>query len=518
MVRGPRRVTATVETTAASPDAAVVEVIGVRKRFGATLAVDGVDLALRCGEVFGLVGTNGAGKSTLIRILSGAVRPDAGEVLVAGSPILLGDPAASRRAGIQAVQQEIGAGILPGHSVAENLALDRLADRSTGLLYRRRALLRAAAAIAEPLELQLDLDASVDDLGASDRQQILLARALSREPRLLILDEPTSALSARETERLFSAVRRLVAHGVTVLYISHRLAEVAGIADRVGVLREGRLVRTLEPPFSAQAIGTAMLGHAPAARPEGIPSRGETVVTIAGLHLRPEGHPIDLELLAGEVVGLLGLVGAGKSALLEGLFGARPLPAGQVSLDGSAYRPASTRDAIRRGVYLVPEDRARHGLLASWSIGENLSLPFLDRFRRSALLSRHLERLNATAVIDRLAIVARGPSAPVAELSGGNQQKVVVGRWLLPEARLLLLDEPFRGIDLGARGEIVARIRAAAPGRAVLVASSDVDELLEIADRIVVLCDGAVAHDAAAGSLQREGYAALAAAEIGVAA
>jgi simple sugar transport system ATP-binding protein len=169
-------------------------------------------------------------------------------------------------------------------------------------------------------------------------------------------------------------------------------------------------------------------------------------------------------------------------------------------------------------VYLVPEDRARHGLLASWSIGENLSLPFLDRFRRSALLSRHLERLNATAVIDRLAIVARGPSAPVAELSGGNQQKVVVGRWLLPEARLLLLDEPFRGIDLGARAEIVARIRAAAPGRAVLVASSDVDELLEIADRIVVLCDGAVVHDGAAGSLRREAYAALAAAEIGVAA
>ena len=503
--------------TVAAPAAAVarppvVEIRGLRKRFGATQAVDGVDLTLRRGEIYGLVGTNGAGKSTLIRMLCGAVVPDGGSVRIDGVELPLGDPLAAQRAGIGAVQQEIGAGILPGHTVAENLALDRLADPASGLRYSAAATRQLAARIAERLELRLDLDVPIDRLGASERQQVLLARALWRDPRLLILDEPTSALSAREADHLFAAVRRLVEHGVTILYISHRIGEVAELVDRVGVLREGRLVRSLERPFSAGDIGTAMLGHAPmsAARDEA-PAPGDPVLRLTGVQTRDHRPPLDLVLHDGEVTGIFGLLGAGKTSLFECLFGTRRFAAGEAVLDERPFAPPTPGEAIRRGVHLIPEDRGTHGVIGSWSIAENLSLPFLRRFERRGLLRPRLERRQAAEVMQRLGVVAPGPATRIGALSGGNQQKVIVGRWLRPEARLLLLDEPFRGIDLGARADIGQQIRAAAAGRAILIAASDIDELLEVADRIIVMRDGTIVGDGVAGHLSREQYAALAA-------
>jgi simple sugar transport system ATP-binding protein len=240
-----------------------VELVGLRKRFGATVAVAGIDLALGRGEIHGLVGANGAGKSTLIRMLSGAIRPDQGHVRVDGREMPLGDPALSHAAGIQAVYQEIDAGILPGHTVAENLAIDRLGDPSTGVRYRTSAMHAAAARIAAALDLDLPIDAPIERVGPSDRQLILICRALAREPRLLILDEPTSALSQREADLLSRNVRRLAGRGVTVLYISHRLAEVASLVDRVSVLRDGRLVRTMEPPFSRRSSVARCWGTSP---------------------------------------------------------------------------------------------------------------------------------------------------------------------------------------------------------------------------------------------------------------
>jgi simple sugar transport system ATP-binding protein len=502
---------------AASPgpvgdDPVVVSVRGLRQRYGATVALDGVDLDLRRGEVHGLVGANGAGKSTLIRILAGAVAPTAGSVDVDGRALALGDPAASRLAGIGAVHQAIDAGILPGHTVAANLALDRLADPRSGILVRSTAVRATAAAIAERAGLTLRLDDLVDRLGASDRQQIVLARALARDPRLLILDEPTSALSARETGRLFATIRRMAAAGVAVLYVSHRLAEVAELAIRVSVLREGRLVASMTAPFSAAAIGEAMLGHAPTRQRVTTTAAGAPVLTLTGVQTRPDRPTVDLVIHQGEIVGVFGLVGAGKTSLLEGLFGARALAGGAVALDGRPYAPRDTADAVRSGVHLVPEDRARQGVIAPWSVARNLSLPFLRRNLRLGLLDGAAERRTAEAVIERLGIVTRGPGAPVATLSGGNQQKVVVGRWLVPGARVLLLDEPFAGVDLGARADIGEQLRATATTRGTVVASADIDELLEVADRIVVLRDGAIVHDGPTGSIEREAYVATAAA------
>jgi simple sugar transport system ATP-binding protein len=488
-----------------------VELVGLRQRFGATIAVAGIDLALGRGEIHGLVGANGAGKSTLIRMLSGALRPDQGHARIDGREMPLGDPALSRAAGIQAVYQEIDAGILPGHSVAENLAIDRLADPSSGVRYRSAEMHAAARAIGAALALDLPLDAPIERIGASDRQRILICRALARDPRLLILDEPTSALSQREAELLFRHVRELAARGVTVLYISHRLGEVASLVHRVSVLRDGRLVRTMEPPFSPALIGQAMLGHAPTSGVVDRPDPGAPVLAIAGLRTR-EGRPaIDLIIRAQEVVGVFGLVGAGKSARHEGRFGARRLAAGTLALDGRPYQPRDPASAVARGIHLVPEERSAQAVFRTWSVAQNVSVPFLRGIERLGLLDRRRERAQGVTAIREMRVTASGPDAPLRTLSGGNQQKVVVARWLTRHARVLLFDEPFRGIDLGARADISAAIREASVGRAVVVASADIDELLDVADRIVVLHEGVVVHDAPAGSIGREAYAALAA-------
>jgi simple sugar transport system ATP-binding protein len=500
---------------------AVVTLHGLRKHYAATQALAGVDLELHAGEVYGLVGANGAGKSTLIRILAGAVVPDAGEVLVAGLPLALGSPRAALRAGIVTVHQQIDAGILPGHTVGENLGLDLLGSDGRGPLYRRRDVRARAGEIAERAGLDLPLDAVVDRLGSSDRQQIVLARALSHEPRLLVLDEPTSALSERETERLFATIRRMIALGVGVLYVSHRLPEVAGLAARVGVMREGRLVREFAETTSAREIGAAILGTALAA-PEprsavaaspGAPTTPSAapMLILRGARTRPDRPPLDLVVGAGQIVGLFGLIGAGKTSLFEALFGVRPLAAGHATLDGRPLAATSPREAIDRGVYLVPEDRAAQAVLPEWSIARNLSLPFLRQVGRRGFLDRGAERRRAVAAIADLGVVAAGPSAPLRSLSGGNQQKVVVGRWLGQTARLLLLDEPFRGVDLGARADIGRRLRDRRRVHGTLVATSDVDELLEVADRVVVLHEGAIVHDGPVGEVDREALVHLAA-------
>jgi len=510
---------------------AVVTIHGLRKHYAATQALAGVDLELRAGEVYGLVGANGAGKSTLIRILAGAVVPDAGEVLIAGVPLALGSPRAALRAGIVTVHQQIDAGILPGHTVGENLALDLLGSEGRGPLYRRHDVRVRAREIADRAGLDLPLDAFVDRLGSSDRQQIVLARALAHEPRLLVLDEPTSALSERETERLFATIRRMIGLGVGVLYVSHRLPEVAGLAARVGVMRDGRLVREFAETTSAREIGAAILGTAlatpeiasagaasPATLPAAATPSAPPVLVVRNAQTRPTRPPLDLVVGAGEIVGLFGLIGAGKTSLFEALFGIRPLAAGNATLDGRPLAAGSPREAIDRGVYLVPEDRAAQAVLPEWSIARNLSLPFLREVGRRGFLDRGAERRRAVAAIADLGVVAAGPSAPLRSLSGGNQQKVVVGRWLGQTARLLLLDEPFRGVDLGARADIGARLRDRRGAHATLVASADVDELLEVADRVVVLHEGAIVHDGPVTDVDREALVHLAAGGVGAAA
>ncbi|MFJ8492676.1 sugar ABC transporter ATP-binding protein [Streptomyces sp. NPDC094038] len=479
--------------------------------FGGRVVLTSVSLDVAPGSVVALLGANGAGKSTLIKILSGVHSDHRGEVHVAGEPAALQSPLAARQLGIQTVHQRIGEGIVPGLTVAENLVFEELArSRGNPFLNGRRVLARA-----REIQAALGLDWSdsvlrgdVTELGISDRQLLILARALATRPRLLVLDEPTSALSAAEAQRLFTLVSKMREDGIAVLYVSHRLGEIDALADRLVVLRDGRLTEDQTKPFDWDAALRAMLAQAheaTTARPVREGPAGDTVLSLRGVRLFEGRAPLDLDVRGGEVTGVVGLLGAGKTELARGLFGAEPFTDGTVELDGTTYAPRRPSDAIRAGVHLVPEDRHADALIPGWSVAENISLPFLRSLSPAGLVNRSREDALGRGTIDALGVVARDEHTTVEELSGGNQQKVVVGRWLAHTPRVLILDEPFRGVDIGARRDIGRRARAlAAEGVAVLVLSADVDEVLEIADRVVVLAAGEVRLDAYGEDAERD--------------
>jgi simple sugar transport system ATP-binding protein len=473
--------------------------------FGTNRVLDGVSLEVERGSVIALAGANGAGKSTLIKILSGVYGADSGQIRIDGEPVDIRTPTDASLLGIETVHQRIADGVIPGLTVAENLVFENLTRRGAPLFFTLRQVLPLAREVAASLELDWDdrmLRRDVFELGVSDQQILILARALSRKPRLLILDEPTSALSVAEAERLFTVVRGLKQSGVAVLYVSHRLGELDALADQLVVLRDGRLRLQQATPFDWNVALRAMLGEQTVVERQKLQEvRGtEAVLTLEGVRLLPERPPVDLELRAGEVTAVVGLLGAGKTELARRIFGCGD-PAtdrdGGMQLAGARYAPANPSDAIARGVFLVPEDRTREALIPGWSISRNLSLPFLKQVTRFGVLRSRQEADRGTTVVDALGIVANGEDHNVDELSGGNQQKVVVGRWLVQGPRVLLLDEPFRGVDIGARREIGAKARdLAQKGAVVVVLTSDVDEALEVADRLVVLVDGTVRLDA----------------------
>ncbi|GAA2245718.1 sugar ABC transporter ATP-binding protein [Herbiconiux moechotypicola] len=490
-------------------DATVVSLVGVSVAYGSNVVLTGVNLDFGPGEITALLGANGAGKSTLIKALSGANPRYSGEITVGGEVAQLGSPVQARQLGISAVHQKVADGIVPGLSVAENLTLDDLARASRRPFRTARSSLAEARSALAALGLDwpdsvLTRDAA--DLAISDAQLLVLARALRSTPRLLILDEPTSALTAAEAERLFDVLRALRASGLSIVYVSHRFGEIEALADRVVVLRDGIVQSDSARPFEWHGILHDMLGRATDVdHDRGGTRRGtETVARLDGVGLLPESGPIDLEIRAGEVLGVLGLIGAGKTEIAEALAGLAPLRSGSLALGGGTYSPKRPGDAIGSGVVLVPEDRQRQALLPGWSLEQNVSLPFLKRSSRGGLLSRTLERRSAEDVIESLSVVTDGPDASIDDLSGGNQQKVVVGRWLSAGPRLALLDEPFRGVDIAARREIGARLSTlVADGAAAVVLSSDVDEIFEVADRIVVLVAGEVELDRYADEVDR---------------
>jgi simple sugar transport system ATP-binding protein len=483
----------------------------VSMAFGGKTVLESVSLDIAPGSVVALLGANGAGKSTLIKILSGVHTDHGGEVRVAGEPAALQSPLAARQLGIQTVHQRIGEGIVPGLTVAENLVFEELAQRRGNPFLNGRRVLARAREIQAALGLDWSdavLRRDVTELGISDRQLLILARALTTRPRLLILDEPTSALSAAEAERLFALVEKMRDDGIAVLYVSHRLGEIDALADRLVVLRDGGLTDDQVKPFDWDSALRAMLAQAheaTSARPQHTGEHGDVVLALHGVHLFEGRAPLDLDLRAGEVTGVVGLLGAGKTELARGLFGAEPFSTGTVELDGKRYAPRRPADAIRAGVHLVPEDRHADALVPGWSVAQNISLPFLKSLSRGGLVNTAKEDALGRDTIDALGVVARDEHSTVEELSGGNQQKVVVGRWLAETPRVLILDEPFRGVDIGARRDIGRRARAlAAEGAAVLVLSADVDEVLEIADRVVVLAAGEVHLDAYGEDAERD--------------
>ncbi|MFF7280024.1 sugar ABC transporter ATP-binding protein [Streptomyces griseorubiginosus] len=488
-----------------------VALTDVSMAFGGKTVLASVSLDIAPGSVVALLGANGAGKSTLIKILSGVHTGHGGQVRVAGEPAALQSPLAARQLGIQTVHQRIGEGIVPGLSVAENLVFEELAQARGNPFLNGRRLLARAREIQAGLELGWSdsvLRRDVTELGISDRQLLILARALATRPRLLILDEPTSALSAAEAERLFALVERMRDDGIAVLYVSHRLGEIDALADRLVVLRDGRLTEDQAKPFDWDAALRAMLAQAQeatTARPVREGAEGDVVLSLRGVRLFEGRAPLDLDLRTGEVTGVVGLLGAGKTELARGLFGAEPFAAGSTELDGTPYAPKRPSDAIRAGIHLVPEDRHADALVPGWSLAQNISLPFLKSLSKAGLVQRAKEDTLGRDTIEALGVVARDEHSTVEELSGGNQQKVVVGRWLAETPRVLILDEPFRGVDIGARRDIGRRARTlAAQGAAVLVLSADVDEVLEIADRVVVLAAGEIHLDAYGEDAERD--------------
>ncbi|WP_188910313.1 sugar ABC transporter ATP-binding protein [Aureimonas endophytica] len=476
---------------------------GIAKAYGPTRALGGVDLDLHAGEILALMGANGAGKSTLVKILCGLVEPDAGTIEIDGRRLSISTPDGARAGGIVAVHQSIADVGVPNLTVAENLALDQLCSGRAPLVATRAVIRRLAGERAARIGLAVDLDARLADLSLAERQLVAIARALGDKPRVLLLDEPTASLSAAEAERLFAVLDGLRRDGVAIVYISHRTGDLRRLADRALVLRDGRVAGAFARPVDYDAALRLMVGHAVLQRRRAAPvgAAAPVVLALKGVRLARSAEPFDLAVRRGEIVAVTGPVGAGKSSLAGALFGLWPFASGEAELDGAPWRPANPAHAIAGGVFLAGEDRWRTSFFPASvpfaSIAGTIGFPFLKRWSPFGLVAERRERAAATAAIGAFGIKARSARDPLAALSGGNQQKVVLARWHAEPCRLLLLDEPFQGVDIGARDDIIAAIRQRAGTRATLVFVNDAEEALEVGDRIVAIEDGVLRPDTA---------------------
>ncbi|HUG48015.1 MAG TPA: sugar ABC transporter ATP-binding protein [Candidatus Limnocylindria bacterium] len=468
---------------------------GIRKRYPGVQALAGVDLEVDAREVHALLGENGAGKSTLIKVIAGSVVPDAGELTVGDQPVRFGSPELASRAGVGIVYQELS--LVPPLSVAENVLLGRWPGRR-GLVNWTK-LRGEARGYLEMVGLEASPEVSVRRLTMAERQLVEIAKALSLNPRVLLLDEPSSALSEPEAMRLFAIIRDLCASGVAVIYVSHRLGEIMEIADRVTVLRDGRVVaRRATGEVDETELARLMVGrdlHAAevAPTPTVAASTSQPLLRVRGLSLLPRLQEVDLDLRPGEIVAVFGLVGSGRAELARALFGLEPTDAGSLEMNGRAVRIRSPRDAIALGLGYVAPDR-RLGIVAQLSVAANLSLASLDRVARGPLIDQGAELALAGRYVEELDIRVRGPQQLAGTLSGGNQQKVVLGRWMCAQAKVLILDDATRGIDVGAKEEVFKLVRELAEqGTAILYGTSEIVEARTLGDRIVVMSAGQVA-------------------------
>ncbi len=472
---------------------AVFSITGLRKSFGPNQVLGGVSLDLYPGEVTVLMGANGAGKSTLVRIVSGVYARDGGAISLEGKAFAPATPADAMRSGVVTVHQNINDGVVLALDVATNLTLDRLNGAGAKLLFNPRSVRRQARDVADRMGLHVSLDAQISELSLADRQMVAIARAMAHEPKVLILDEPTSSLSSAEANRLFSVIDRLRESGVAILYISHRMSDIRRLADRIVSLRDGVITGVFDTkPLDYEGAVNAMLGQKVDLAQVAVKDASKTVFAAEALRIAPGARPISLELGDGEIVAVTGLVGVGKTALAETLFGQRQPLGGSMTLRGKRYAPRSTGEAIAQGVFLVAKDRAENGIIQDFNIYENMSLPFLERISRLGVARRGSERAIARERITDLGIVCRTEKDEMSTLSGGNQQKVMVARWMTQPANLFILDEPFQGVDIAARRDIAAKLRASAAGRATVIFVTELDEALETADRILVMSEHAI--------------------------
>ena len=486
-------------------DRPVLEVEGLSKSFPGVRALHDVRFDVHAGEVHALLGENGAGKSTLIKIVSGVYRPDAGTIRIDGREVHFAGPQEAQAAGIATVFQELL--LFPDLSVAENIFLGHAPRKRWGGVDWAAMRTRAAEILASLEIHELDVAAPVSSLSVANRQRVEIAKALSLNARVLIMDEPTAALPEADVLRLFAIVRNLRARGVGVVYISHRMAEIFTLADRVTVLRDGEYVatkavaETSEPELITMMVGR-VIDHL---FPKFATQPGAAVLEVRDLVSPPVVRGVSFTVRAGEIVGLAGLIGSGRSEVAQTVFGMTPARSGEIRIAGRPVRIGSAAEAKRHGIAYVPEDRGTQGVIRPMTLGQNVSLAVLRRIARRGFIDRGEEEALATDAIARFAIRARGPEQIVGKLSGGNQQKVVLGKWLATRPRLLIMDEPTRGIDVGAKAEIHRLMsELAAQGLAVLMISSELPEILGMSDRILVMREGRIAAEFARDEADQE--------------
>ncbi|MEV7973163.1 sugar ABC transporter ATP-binding protein [Cellulomonas sp. NPDC089187] len=475
----------------------LLQMRGIVKEFPGARALDGVDLEVLPGEVHCLLGQNGAGKSTLIKILAGAHQPTEGTVLVNGEPVTLPTPVAALKLGIATMYQELD--VVGGLTVAENIYLGH--ELSTaGVQHRRQARQHARELLRRLGHAELSPNREVGSLSAAAQQVVSMARALSHDARVIVMDEPSAVLDSDEVQNLFRVVRELTAAGVAIVYISHRMEEIRAIGDRITVLKDGRTVAANLPVADTPTADLIRLmtgrsvEYAFPTAPEPDPT-APVVLDVQGLGLRGTFRDVDLQVRAGEIVGLAGLVGSGRSEILETIYGARRASTGTVTVGDTRLRAGSVAAAVKAGVGLAPEERKSQGLLLDEPVYRNITLSTFGRFARTGLLNERAERAAAKAQAESLDLRPTGVDRPIRTLSGGNQQKAMLARWLVHGCRVLLLDEPTRGVDVGARAEIYALVRRLADsGAAVVVVSSEIPEVLGLADRVLVVSEGRVVH------------------------
>ena len=470
-------------------DAPILDIRGVAKRFDATQALEDVSLALYPGEIHALLGENGAGKSTLIKIMTGVHQPDRGEIRLNGAPVTIASAAEAQRMGVAAIYQEPL--LFPDLNVAENIYI---CHENRGAIVDWSAMFRNAETILAKLGVLLDVRSPARGLTLAAQQSVEIAKAISMNVRVLIMDEPTASLSAHEAEELFRLVRDLKRQGVAILFVSHRLEEVFALADKVTVFRDGRLISThpRADTTPASAIADMVGREIDFGRRRATSAQGEVLLSVTGLGRRGAFDGVSFDLHRGEVLGLAGLIGAGRTDVGLALFGIEPATSGTIRLRGETISVRSPREGMRLGIAYVSEDRRQLGLVLPMSIFANITLPALRRYLdRFGLVRTRLERQTAETFRTRLAIRAPSVDLDVSKLSGGNQQKVMLSKWLNTNPAILILDEPTRGVDIGSKAEVHAIIgELAAGGIGVIVISSDLPEVLALSDRVLVMREG----------------------------
>lgn len=493
----------------------MLRMVDVRMEFPGVVALDGVDFELRDGEIHAVLGQNGAGKSTLMKILAGEYAPTSGRIELRGEAVDIANPREARRRRIAIVHQELS--LLGNLTIAENVCLGDEASGRFGFL-DDRADRRRATLVLDQLGVEgIQPDVRVEGLSLAQRQIVEIAKALARDPEILVLDEPTASLSESETSRLFAVLRRLKTQGLGIVFITHRLREVVGLCDRATVLRNGKVVETVEVSGTSQdGLIALILGEAFAEEVTAVQTHeapGEVVLQVRDLVSSEGAAGVTLDIREGEIYGLTGLLGAGQDCVARALFGLAPVNAGTVKWRGHPLRPGGPHGAIRRGIGFLPEDRRGASIFPGRSIRENMTLPSLPTFARAGglgLVRRGAERRAVQELMGRMRVVAPSAATSIGSLSGGNQQKVLIARWLLRDSELLVLQEPTHGVDVGARREIHRALRAlASERRAVLVVSSEVTELLTYSDRIGVMHGGRLVREFASGATESEIQAAV---------